>query len=61
MFQPPHSKPSPQVVTKANALPVLKFYTNPANKKFRKTIKYSLVFHDDLDLGPIYIQTFLQQ
>jgi Domain of unknown function (DUF4283) len=46
---------------KANSLPVIKFYTNPANKKFRDTIRYSLVFHDKLDLGPIYVQTYLQQ
>jgi Domain of unknown function (DUF4283) len=61
MFQPQPSKSSPNAITKANSLPMIKFYPNPANKKFHETIKYSLVFHYDLDLGPIYVQTYLQQ
>jgi hypothetical protein len=60
MFQPPSSKSSPQAVMKANSLPIIKFYTNPINKKFRETIKYSLFFHVDIDLGLIYVQTYLQ-
>jgi hypothetical protein len=34
MFQPPPSKLSTQAITKANALPILKFYPTPATKKF---------------------------
>jgi hypothetical protein len=40
---------------------MIKFYPNPTSKKFRETIKYSLIFHDDLALGSIYVQTYLQQ
>jgi hypothetical protein len=55
MFQLSPSKPSFQAVAKANSLPVMKFYPNPANKKFCETIKYSLVFHDELGLETIFI------
>jgi hypothetical protein len=60
MFQPPPSKLSSQAITKANALPVLKFYLTPATKKFHETIQYILIFHDELGLGLIFIQTYLQ-
>jgi hypothetical protein len=60
MFQPPPPKPSPKAVAKANSLLVLKFYSNLANKKFKETIKHSLVFHDDLNLGLTFIQTYIQ-
>jgi Domain of unknown function (DUF4283)/Zinc knuckle len=61
MFQPPPHKPSPKAIARANSLPVLKFYPNLVNKKFRATIQNSLVLHDELELGPIYIQTYLQK
>jgi hypothetical protein len=61
MFQPPPSKPSPKFVAQVNSLPIIKFYPNPANKKFHSTIQNSLVLHDELELGPIYIQTYLHK
>jgi Zinc knuckle len=61
MFQPPPPKPSPQALAQANSLPVIKFYPNPANKKFCATIQNSLILHDKLELGPIYIQTHLHK
>jgi hypothetical protein len=61
MFQPPPPKPSHKAVAQANSLLVLKFHSNPTNKKFRSTIHSSLVLHDELELGPIYIQTYLQK
>jgi hypothetical protein len=59
--QPPPSKPYAKARAQANAMPMLKFYPNPSNKKFRATIQNNLVFHDKLELGPIYIQTYLQK
>jgi hypothetical protein len=61
MFQSPPSKPSSQVVAKANSLFVVKFYSNLTNKKFPETIRYSLVFHDELGSETIFIQIYLQQ
>jgi hypothetical protein len=61
MFQHPPSKPSTKAIIKSNSLPMIKFYPNPANKKFRETIKHSLIFHEDLALDPIYVQIYLQQ
>jgi Zinc knuckle len=61
IFQPPPPQPSPSALAIANKLLVLKFYSNPINKKFRETIRSSLVFHDVQDLGPIFIQTHLQK
>jgi Zinc knuckle len=61
MFQASPPKPSAKACAQANALPMLKFYPNPNNKKFRATIQNSLIFHDKLELGTIYIQTYLQK
>jgi hypothetical protein len=40
---------------------VIKFYSTPANRKFRQTIQNSIVLHDELSLGSIYIQTHLNK
>jgi Domain of unknown function (DUF4283) len=61
MFQASPPKPSAKACAQANALTMLKFYSNPNNKKFRATIQNSLIFHDKLELGSIYIQTYLQK
>jgi hypothetical protein len=61
MFQPPPPKPYLKAVAQANSLSVIKFYPNSSNKKFRATIQNSLVLHDELELGPIYIQTYLHK
>jgi hypothetical protein len=61
MFKPPPPNPSSKAIAQTNSLPMLKFYPNPANKYFRATIQNSLVFHDELELGRIYIQTYLQK
>jgi hypothetical protein len=61
MFQPSPSQSSSQAMIVANKLPILKFYSNPTSKKFYETIKNSLVLHDDLGLGQIYIQTHLHK
>jgi hypothetical protein len=61
MFQPPPPQPPPSALVVANKLPVLKFYSNPENRKFKETIRSSLVFHDAQGLGPIFIQTHLRK
>jgi hypothetical protein len=61
MFQPLPPKLTPKTIAQANALLMLKFYLNPTNKKFHNTIQNCIVLHDELTLGPIYIQTPLQK
>jgi hypothetical protein len=61
MFQPPPPKPSPEAIDIANRLPVLKYYLNPANRKFRNSIRNNIVLHDEQGLCPIFIQTHLHK
>jgi hypothetical protein len=61
MFQPPPPQPTPKAAAQANTLPMIKFYSTPANQKFRQTFQNSIVLHDELSLGPIYTQTHLNK
>jgi hypothetical protein len=61
MFHPPSPKPSSDAIVMANRMPMLKFYSTPINRKFRNSIRNSIVLHDEQGLGPIFLQTHLQK